>query len=50
MAELVQAAPIPSTTVRGWRRTWRSFAQNRMALAGLVVLGLTMLARALVAR
>ena len=28
------------TPARGWRRTWRAFAQNRMALAGLVVLGL----------
>lgn len=44
MAELVQATPIPSTTVRGWRRTWRSFAQNRMAVIGLVVLAVMVVA------
>lgn len=30
----------PRAPARGWRRTWRAFAQNRMAVGGLIVLGL----------
>ena len=40
MAELaVESSVGAGTSSRGWRRTWRAFAQNRMAVVGLVVLG-----------
>lgn len=37
-------APGALVSTRGWRRAWRSFAQNRMALGGLVVLILILIA------
>lgn len=38
----VAGRPVPLGSSRGWRRAWRAFAQNRMALAGLVVLGIVL--------
>ncbi len=40
MTDLFPDRRDPRSPVRGWRLAWRSFAQNRMAVVGLAVLGL----------
>lgn len=42
MADVLAGRPVPLGSTRGWRRAWRAFAQNRMALGGLVVLSIVL--------